>query len=152
MPSVIEYPPLLTSGFCDIAESDFERLFVVPFNSTTRKGLCAKFREWLAAIKAIPISLEIWIDGSFVTYKPDPRDIDLVCVFSEADARALRPEERKLLKRLLTPSIIKVDYGCHVFPMLRGDRDRYDYWVNMFGHNRSGVSKGMFRIFLEAKA
>ncbi|MCL2219101.1 MAG: hypothetical protein FWC23_01400 [Chitinispirillia bacterium] len=150
MPSVIEYPPLLTGGFCDIAESDFERLFVVPFNSTTRNGLCAKFREWLAAIKAIPISLEVWIDGSFVTYKPDPADVDVLCILDEVGVNKLSDAEFEQLKRLLKRPVIMAEYGCHVFVIPRGDTGRYDYWLNSFGRSNNGSPKGIFRIFIGA--
>jgi hypothetical protein len=152
MSSVMEFPPLLTGGFCDIAESDFERLFVMPFNSTTREGLCAKFREWLGAIKAIPVPLEIWIDGSFVTYKPNPRDIDILCIYDKDDADALGSEYAERLDWLLWIGSVKATYGCHVIPMQRGLVDLYNYWFKMFGYNRSGESKGIFRIFTGVEA
>jgi len=149
--SVIEYPPLLTGGFCDIAESDFERLFVTPFNSTTRKELCAKFREWLQAVKAIPIPLEIWIDGSFVTYKPDPSDVDLVCVYNKDEADALDLDHAERFDRLLWLGPMKEQYGCHVIPIPGDDLYLKNIWLNMFGHDRGGMPKGMFKIFVGGK-
>jgi len=148
---VLEYEPLCSNGFCDIKESDLERLFVIPFPaSKTRNGLYNGFRDWLRNIRVIPVSLEIWIDGSFVTKKPDPSDIDIVCVYDGDEINALNDNDYNQLDALLWPDAVKTRYGCHVFPILKGHTGCYDLWIKNFGHSRKGEPKGMYRIFLGA--
>lgn len=146
----IVYLPMFPKGFHDINEDDIERVFVDPFTvgCHRRKELCGKFKEWLKAVKDIGIPLEVWIDGSFVTYKLEPVDIDILCIMNADKIRSLEPTVRNRLGELLRKSTVKLKYGCHVFPVLDDDLSIYNYWVNHFGHSRSGAPKGIVRIFL----
>src|SRR5690349_17564318 len=46
-----------------------------------RGKLCASLKAYLAELRRIGLDVEVLVDGSFVTEKPDPNDIDLIVVF-----------------------------------------------------------------------
>ncbi len=58
----------------------FEKVFVTDFeNSTTRKTLFDNYLRYLEAFsKEITPNFTQWINGSFVTLKENPKDIDFV--------------------------------------------------------------------------
>lgn len=154
MISDYEYVPLCPSGFKDIKEDDFERIFVEPFEprNAKRRELCRMFMEWLQAIKEIGISFELWIDGSFATHKPEPDDIDIVCIVNNDDFQALSGDTKTRARTFLSRDRAKKEYCCHVYPLYKNSKSynydvEYNYWKNHFGHARNGMSKGVFRIF-----
>jgi|GEM_PF-602984 len=58
----------------------FKSCFVTGnYASTRRTQLFSLYEEWLSELQSLftPV-LEIWINGSFVTHKPNPNDLDLV--------------------------------------------------------------------------
>jgi hypothetical protein len=148
-----EYLPLCPSGFRDINEDDFEQIFVEPFGpkNDRRREMCRMFREWLQAIKGIGISFELWIDGSFATHKPEPGDIDIVCIIDNDDFQVLPRDVKMRAYELLSRDSIKRKYLCHVYPIYKNSKSYdyasdYDYWKDQFGHARSGMSKGIFKV------
>ena len=48
--------------------------------STTRKPLMEAFTQVLDCLSAANVTCEIWLDGSFVTAKINPTDIDFIAV------------------------------------------------------------------------
>jgi hypothetical protein len=148
-----EYPPLFSSGFHDIREEDLERIFADPFVAGRRKRseLCKKFREWLKAVKSVGVPLEIWVDGSFATRKPVPNDVDVVCIADLNHLRSLAPEMNMRFHECFKIDAVKSKYGCHAFPMQRGDQKWYDYWIDFFGHSKGGTPKGIVRFFLNGE-
>jgi hypothetical protein len=141
---------MFPSGFHDISENDLERVFVDPFivGRHRRKELCGKFREWLKAVKDTGVPLEIWVGGSFVTYKPEPADVDIACIMNVDRVRSLEPTALGYFIRLLKTDAVKLKYGCHVFSVREGNFSDYNYWVDFFGHSRDGAPQGIARIFL----
>jgi len=144
------YLPLHPDGFRDIAVDDLERFFVEPFGNVGKKRaeLCKKFKKWLFEVKSIGVPLIIWVDGSFVTQKPAPEDIDVVCIMDSNNLRNLSLEYKNRLSELFKTRDIKLKYGCHVFPVINGDSKQYAYWIRHFGYGRDRSPKGIFRIFL----
>jgi hypothetical protein len=45
-----------------------------------RCRLCSRLRDYLTALEHAELEVEVLVDGSFVTNKPDPQDIDLIIV------------------------------------------------------------------------
>jgi hypothetical protein len=70
---------LLPEGIYDCDLKVLECRFVDRFpDSPTRSGLFEEFVKWVSkAAKLVPSATE-WIDGSYVTAKPAPNDIDVV--------------------------------------------------------------------------
>ncbi|MEW6159908.1 MAG: hypothetical protein AB1813_20955, partial [Verrucomicrobiota bacterium] len=77
---------------------EVETCFALFQQSDRRPLLWAKFREFFRLAKASRLVDELLLDGSFVTAKPDPNDIDFVVVVSATHdfAADLSPDEYNL--------------------------------------------------------
>ncbi len=100
---------------------------------------------------------ELWIDGSFLTEKIDPKDADLVLVLHETfDVKASEAQlaiwdwwddspEPKALFRCDTFTVPKIPLGDPAYPFyLRQEL----HWKKFFGTSRDGSAKGISRILL----
>lgn len=111
--------------------------------------LCACLCRW-------GVGEELWIDGSFLTEKIDPEDIDLVMILPE------RFEEQAAENQLGVWDWLDEDepeelFGCHVFIVPRvpqGEPEHKfavreaEHWKRFFGRSRQGQAKGIVRILL----
>ena len=90
-----EYGLLTPAEGIPVTIDDLYDSFVSPFpNSTTRSRL---FHDWTKYNKLLRQKIGVdfiqWVNGSFVTMKPNPRDIDLV---SFIPSRLFRKFEKRL--------------------------------------------------------
>jgi hypothetical protein len=74
-----EYPPLLAQGFHFLSAEGLRELCVSGFpDSKVRADIMAGFEAIRERALSLQIRGEAWIDGSFLTKKRDPRDIDFI--------------------------------------------------------------------------
>ena len=96
-------PPLNDAGLLPpgIHQSTLEELrgrFARFQQSDRRPQLWAGFEQFVREAKACGLASVILVNGSFVTSKPDPNDIDVILVVSGHDfARDLSPAEYNVL-------------------------------------------------------
>ena len=146
-----EFRPLLAPGRHVRTMGELERMCVMPFDtSATRPYLMAKLRllsEYLAAKVG---TFDLWVDGSFVTEKENPDDLDLTVVVDGDVADRLEPEAQDFLMGIMADQHAIPD--LHAFVVVtrpRGHPDHAalfaleeqmaDWWQVM----RSGWCKGM---------
>jgi hypothetical protein len=85
-----------------------------------------------------------WIDGSFVTSKPEPNDFDMCWDEAGVDVAALDPVFRSFAN---TRAAQKAKYGGEMFPAgARADAQGTTY--RRFFQQKYGVAKGIVRIDL----
>jgi hypothetical protein len=109
-----EFPPLLPAGLHPLSEADLETLTVTNFKASTRRPKLwrslMRFCEELRDLGIAPCRL--WLNGSFLTEKVEPDDIDLIVEVGDAiysglgidalmfidslAAQPFKPEPRKL--------------------------------------------------------
>jgi len=123
--------------------------------SVTRRPL---FESWLALREAIRRLVSIdteWIDGSYVTTKQDPKDIDVVTHISGPELDALDAPAQATLSGLVSGPVSRHLHGCDsyicaVYPPGHPQHAAYEaakvYWANWFGHDRAGQPKGYVEI------
>ncbi|WP_298348094.1 DUF6932 family protein [Runella sp.] len=134
----------------EVIETDietFEEVFVKGFPSSSTRS--AIFREYLTYLdqlrQIIDGAFYQWIDGSFTTQKPNPRDIDVVTFvdasFFDANEQLLRDWNRQ--------SYVDA-YFVRIFPKEHRQRIFYesDYlrWLHLFGRSREKKSKGIIQL------
>lgn len=74
-----DFPGLLAAGFHVLTIDQIRQTCVVPFTlSTTRPLLYANLESLVGRFQKCGICCDLWVDGSFVTKKINPQDIDLV--------------------------------------------------------------------------
>lgn len=130
-----------------------ESVLVEPFSvSFTRRRLFNAFTGYLAELQeALNAPLEIWVNSSFTTLKPNPNDVDFVIFVDKAVADAHKEtifqfRQRRYAKKLPTDGyFIEIvpeghpDYGLY-------QSDRQD-WHRAFVFGRDG-RKGYLQIIL----
>lgn len=133
--------------------SEIEEIFVSQVsNSATRSGLFAQLQDFLRIFTTeISGAFTAWIDGSFVTLKVNPNDIDVVIFLDYAMYDAV---ETKLdifkYKRLFSGIDCYIE---RVYPIEHVHYVRYQsdlaYWNSLFTRNRKRQYKGYISIIFQ---
>jgi hypothetical protein len=141
--------PLLPPGIHDVEPGELDNHFLSEFDSSqTRQALIEGFRRYIKALKDYAIRFEIWLDGSFVTSKVDPNDIDLVVFALATELNALPPEEQNRLRGLFDRASCRKVFGCDVLFSVAEDENLRSYWRGWYGYDRDEKPKGIARVTL----
>lgn len=112
-----------------------------------RPRLMASLREFVAEARVSGIVCALLVDGSFVTAKPAPNDIDLVVIVPETHdfSADLRPLEYNVVSKRR----VNRRYGFDIF-VARENSPEHGKWVEFFEQVRlePGVRKGILRVSL----
>lgn len=153
---------LLEPGFHDVTIEDIRTFFVDRFEtSRTRKDVFQGYLNFIEDLKANGIEGEIWIDGSFVTNKIDPNDIDLLCVIDNNLLNSLPKHVQPNLFRLFDNEIAHREYRCDPYMLAKLQESHpkfYEsyinqraYWRGFFTYTRNEEPKGILRMKLNQK-
>jgi hypothetical protein len=137
----------------------FKSRFVDEFaTSRTRASIYAGFERYRAELGALGIDFELFLDGSFVSSKVDPGDVDLVC-FADADAvDQLSEGAKQLLRTLVGGKLTRATHSCDAYfcPTVPETHPQYDdvrpqrkYWMGEFGFDRQDRPKGIVHHTIE---
>ena len=143
----MEFEPLLLPGIHDITKSDLSNHFASPFsNQEKRIQLIERFNYLIVKVELIGIPFEIWINGSFVTNKEEPNDIDIVFFFDPVKVNYLPADKKILLEEVANNAFSKYRYNCDVYFIPNDNQVLRSYWRGWFGYTRSETPKGFARI------
>lgn len=132
----------------DVVEQRFYESLVAPFETTRRRYLASRFFQLIDDFKKFGVAAEVWVDGSYVTEKQSPNDIDVVFIVNPEEVERLSKRAKARFSRFANRSYIEDLYDCHLF-ILRDDQDDLkDYFEDWFGHSRSGEGKGLIRFYI----
>jgi len=131
-----ELPPGEHTATLDQIE---QRYATNPIRRTQYEGLTRACRA-LAAAGAT----NVWVDGSYITTKPEPGDYDATFDVETLDWIALGLAEPELLDFDAPRTTQKRAYRGELIPNVPGGVD----FVDFFQHNRDGNRKGIIRIDL----
>lgn len=117
----------------------FQDIFVVDFqNSNTREKLFMNYHSFLETFKQEVLEVDFvqWIDGSFVTKKQHPQDIDIVTLIDNKTYE-LKEKEISYFQSLDFYQKTKIDcYFLRLYPEnnVKYVRTKSDlaYWENQF--------------------
>jgi hypothetical protein len=145
-------PPLSPQGFLppgihDASLDEIEARFGRFSSNERRVELFNKLRQYLAELSAWGHIKEVLIDGSFVSSKDCPNDIDMIVVYKEDFdiAAEVTPSEYNCLKS----TRVRALYGFDVFAVLPGDVT-YQKMKAFFEQDtaQAGLTKGLVRVAL----
>ncbi|WP_408033582.1 DUF6932 family protein [Tepidimonas charontis] len=91
---------------------------------------------------------ELWIDGSFVSPKPEPADWDAVLWLSDEDVRNCTQSQYHALQALKLRKNLRQRYGADLYIGRWDDAEERDYWHRWFSADRDGAAKGYAVIIL----
>lgn len=139
----------------EIIETDiqtFETIFINKFDeSKTRKKIFENYLRYTYAIKTlISEPFYQWIDGSFVSKKLNPNDID-VLTFVPFEAYQVQKQHFEMLRRWRFNKNFGVDgYFIQILPTTHEDFKFFDYdrkdWLNTFSTGKRFENKGLLQI------
>ena len=138
---------LLPPGIHDCSLDEIRERFGTYQGTDRRVELYAKLQAFLEEVRSTRLVVAVIVDGSFVTSKPNPEDIDLILVLSsDHDFSAkLRPFEYNVLSRRR----VRRRYGFDLF-VARENRPEYNEYTEFFQQVRGQpeARKGIVRIQL----
>lgn len=142
--------PILPPGIHDVEPSELDNHFLSEFDgSRTRRALIDGFHQYIEALKKYAVRFEIWLDGSFVTSKEDPNDIDLVVFAPASELNALSPDDQNRLRALFDRPSCRKAFGCDVLFSVAENDNMRSYWRGWYGFDRHEQPKGIARVTLE---
>lgn len=120
-----EYPPLLPKGFHPLDIDGMRKICVEAFPENARRvEIMSGFELIYESLQSAEIPGEIWIDGSFLTKKVDPDDIDFVVMTPNAIFDDGTPEQKSLIDWLIdNEDDPKKSFRCHSHVELMYDQE-----------------------------
>lgn len=145
-----DFPALLPPGIHTHTLATIESLAVLPFPDDLRRVvLFEHLAKWLQSVQSINISARMWIDGSFLTQKPGPDDIDCVVWHPEFKG-APTPDEIQSAKSLFDKPTARTLFNLDLYheqPASDEVVHREAYWKGFFGYCHDRVTaKGFVEI------
>ena len=135
--------PLFRPGIQAISLAELRRVCVEAFpGNVRRQTLFGLLEIYLARFALLDAHFTIWIDGSFVTSKANPGDIDVVVWFDIPEIDGLSHYEQGILSALVDNASVRALYQIDVYCRPNGEDE--PYWLGLFGKvKESGVEKGI---------
>ena len=157
VPRHYEYDPIFPLGFHHLMMTDLELVCVEMFPlSRTRSDIMEGFRTFVQNLVDWGVRGELWVDGSFLTEKIDPKDIDVVLrcdgsVFDKADgayrkAVAWVNENQKAALKCDSYTFFEYDEDD---PLHQEGQWQYAWYLSRWGHSSIGEPKGIVVIRLD---
>lgn len=140
--------------------SDFEQQFVKDFSdSQNRPFIYENFKKWIERLLDILPPQYIWLDGSYLTQKPEPNDIDLVAFYYPEDFQS--QEQAFKVQEMI--NVVSRSYKCDAYfslslehwtpeqkQQLPNDHSiMQTYWMGQFSYDRERRPKGMVQFSQE---
>jgi hypothetical protein len=137
----------LPAGVWDCTMAEIQRRFGSFQKTDRRVQLFEKLESFIGEARQTGMIKAIIVNGSFISAKPDPNDIDLILVLEKGHdfEKELRPMDYNVLSR----KRVRRRYGFDMF-VDEEDSDFYEEDVRFFQKVRggSGLTKGVLRIVL----
>jgi hypothetical protein len=150
-----EYPPLLPEGLHEMSIDELRQLCVDGFNSGRdhREAVFQGLLTYLEDIETLGVSLDrIWIDGSFLTEKPVPADIDLVLICDVSEISNLDEDDVERAQQLFHGGYAldrREQYSVDAYLVYADRRSTLEKYKSRFGTARDQVTpKGIVQIHL----
>lgn len=150
-PNKQEFPPLLGVGFHTMDMAALRKLCVESFPASKRRSkIMLLFEEIVQKIIAERIESKIWIDGSFMTKKTDPLDVDICLCIQSVFVDNANIQQQDVLKWIngdLSNSHLCDSYIFVEYP--KGHKREAEttwgnaYWIRQFGFTRKDEHKGI---------
>lgn len=135
---------------CDM--NDFATMFNSDFvTSQSRANIFNELLSFLQNIITMYNLYEVWVDGSYVTNKVNPNDVDIVLYFEVLDYIKIQPQWN------IIRNVAKIDAYCACAVNQNSQStlspadintitNKRNYWKGQFGYDRSDNPKGIIII------
>lgn len=153
-----DLPSLFPLGFHHLTVEDVEQVCVDQFPlSTIRGSIFSGLVTFIQTLSAAQIAGELWVDGSYLTEKINPKDIDLILRVDGALYNSGTPEQRQAIDWVIANQklTLKCDsYALFEYPTGHPLHDEgrwwYSWWHRQWGFSREDDPKGIVVLALSA--
>jgi hypothetical protein len=155
-----DFPSLFPLGFHPLSLEEVARVCVDLFPlSGTRATLMHGLEQFVQHLVAAGVVCDVWIDGSFLTEKIDPADVDVIVRCDHTIYDAGTTEQRDALDWVIENQ--KVTLRCDSYALFNYTAGHplhtegewwYSYWLVKWGFNRVEDPKGIAVISLSGNA
>lgn len=136
-----DFPSLYPAGIHPQTLAQVESTALIPFAEDPRRQLVwQRFLVLYANVTAIVPKCEWWIDGSFLTSKPNPDDVDAAVFIAPSVLNNLSQQNLDVLDALTDRDATKLQYYTDFFIVEEGDPNLRFYWRGVFGFCHDSVS------------
>jgi len=147
-----DFTPLLPPGIHKMSLDEFRQKMVDPFaDDAQRLRLFLRLEEWVTRLRVLKVSAILWLDGSFVTAKFSPGDIDCM-MWNPTFLGSVSKSDESIVKGLVDRATARSLYGLDLYmesPPPPEVLHRQAYWRGLFGFQHSGVdAKGFVELAL----
>ena len=151
---------LLPVGVYGCEPEKFRDHFVAAFpqGNGNRETICKGFFQFRSDAETQDICGLHWINGSYVTNKPEPNDIDVVTFSDYDNLESLNDKAKSFVLDVINGrEKSEVNYMTHAFlvpccgedhPYYNYFEDSRNYWRKWFGKTRNGERKGFIKMSL----
>lgn len=139
------YIPIFPPGFHPIGAAEVELYFVHHFRPECpkREEIAARLLTFIKHLSSAGLPGDLWLDGSFTTWKPNPEDADVLFVFDAAEADSMPRERKAILAALLNRNESRIRYQLDVLSVDVADENMLSYWRGWFGFDDQNRPKGI---------
>lgn len=143
-----EFPPLLPPGIHLMTIDELKKTCVDNFpNSKRRPDIYLNFINFLRFVSCINIIDEIWVDGSFLTEKEEPDDIDAVAFAYHADTVNITAAQKSVMDQVFSnPVITKIRFMTDIRFCIKENDNMRSFWRGWYCFSRDEVPKGAVAI------
>lgn len=141
-----DFPPLLQPGLHNITLPELHALAVAPFEHDQRRhDLYERLSAWVGALQGLGVGGTLWLDGSFLTEKPEPGDIDCVLwdphwVNGDANiSPAVQQQVSHLLDHAAADNLFNLDRYVEM-PVQDDVFHREAYWRGVLGFSHDRIT------------
>jgi hypothetical protein len=147
----------LNPGIHTYKVNDFQSQFVTGFpNSVSRQSIFSNFDIWISQLNKILPPRFIWLDGSYLTKKIDPKDMDLIVFYYPEDIVSQQMSDD--LQNIINNISRTLDcdaYMCYSFDHWSPQQIAtvpqemaimQTYWMGQFGFDRNKRPKGIIQL------
>ena len=109
------YPALLPVGFHAMSILAIRQLCVDDARfllSNRRAKIMENLETLISGLRSNKIRGKVWIDGSFLTVKIEPKDVDILIELEDATVKAFSPQQQADIDWLEHNEEVKTDYDC----------------------------------------
>lgn len=147
-----DFAPLLPPGIHKMSLDEFRQKMVAPFvDDAQRLRLFLRLEEWVTKLRLRKVGAILWLDGSFVTAKFGPSDIDCM-MWNPTFLGNVSKSDETIVKGLVDRATARSLYGLDLYmesPQPPETLHRQAYWRGLFGFQHSGVdAKGFVELVL----
>ncbi len=141
--------PLLAPGIHACTFDDIERVCITPFTGASRDRrthLLHRLRDMLDIFDAdFGLSYEVWMDGSYLSDKPEPGDIDCACLLEPVQLNSIPVSKHDSFRKFTQEGMAKARFGIDAY-FVPNDADSQIYWRGLFLMDRDRQPKGFYSI------